>query len=102
QSTHPSPKTAIFPGAMFSFVDRTMIGRKTRPTPPSAKRTHAAKSWKIEPFGTISEYEGSRVSPAPRAIVSVVSEGSPSSAHPPLAAEDVRSVPYQLIQRPGT
>src|SRR5262245_46978262 len=62
---------------MFSFVDQTMIGRNTRPTPPWARSSQAASSWKVEPFGVSSEYAGSRVSPAPRAIAPVLRRGSP-------------------------
>jgi hypothetical protein len=36
---------------MFVFVEKTMIGRKPRPTPPSVSRSQAAMSWNVEPFG---------------------------------------------------
>jgi hypothetical protein len=35
----PGREPEIFPGATFVFVEKTMIGRKTSPMPPSARRS---------------------------------------------------------------
>jgi hypothetical protein len=48
-------KAPISPDAMFVFVEKTMIGRKTRPMPPSVRRSHAAISWNVEPLGMSCE-----------------------------------------------
>ena len=72
-----------------------MIGRNTRPTPPSASRSHAAISWKVDPRGISAEYAGSRVSPAPCTCVPAFT-GVPLVLDQPLAELVVRSVLYHF------
>src|SRR5512132_1447903 len=80
-----------------------MTGAKISPRPPSASRSHAAISWKVDPDGTSAEYAGSRVSPASCVRVLVVMRPPGGTRSPSLSGgREVRSVPLhrQVGQRP--